>query len=172
MKTCVKCLIHKELSEFVPRKGARLGVRGECRNCTQTRQRSHKLHNKEYYDNYWKSYFKTRYNTDLNFKLTHIIRKTVNRGIFKKQSSSVKSLGCSVGELRSHLESMFKSGMSWDNHGRWHIDHIRPLSSFDLNDPSQFNEACHYKNLQPLWAIDNISKGNSFYEVSRPSSPR
>ncbi len=50
--------------------------------------------------------------------------------------------------------------MSWDNYGEWHIDHIVPLSSFDLTDKSQVNKVCHYTNLQPLWAIDNLRKGD------------
>lgn len=68
-------------------------------------------------------------------------------------------LGCSAPELVAHIESQFAPGMSWDNRGEWHVDHIRPLASFDLTDPAQRLEACHYTNLQPLWAADNIAKG-------------
>lgn len=62
-------------------------------------------------------------------------------------------------ELRAHLEAQFQAGMSWDNYGEWHIDHIKPLASFDLEDTDQLKLACHYTNLQPLWAKDNLSKG-------------
>jgi hypothetical protein len=61
-----------------------------------------------------------------------------------------------------HLESKFQYGMNWDNWSfeGWHIDHIVPLASFDLTDRKQLLLACHYTNLQPLWAIDNFSKGD------------
>jgi hypothetical protein len=52
--------------------------------------------------------------------------------------------------------------MSWENYGKWHIDHIKPLSLFDLEDPEQLKQACHYTNLQPLWAEENIRKGNRY----------
>jgi len=58
------------------------------------------------------------------------------------------------------LEKLFKPGMTWDNHGEWEIDHIRPLTSFDLVDRLQFLEAVHYTNLQPLWAGENRKKRN------------
>lgn len=62
-------------------------------------------------------------------------------------------------ELRAHLETRFLPGMTWENYGAWHIDHVRPLASFDLTDRAQLLQACHYTNLQPLWARDNRSKG-------------
>lgn len=77
----------------------------------------------------------------------------------KKTGSHVKELGCSIEELRIHLERLFSPGMSWKNHGEWHVDHIIPLSSFDLEDPQQLSAACHFSNLQPLWKKDNLSKG-------------
>lgn len=78
-----------------------------------------------------------------------------------KAGSAVKDLGCTVAELKQHLEQQFLSGMTWDNYGPkgWHIDHRKPLASFDLTDRDQFLEACHFSNLQPLWVSDNCSKG-------------
>ena len=69
-------------------------------------------------------------------------------------------LGCSVKQLKEHLESQFVDGMSWSNysiHG-WHIDHIKPCCTFDLTDPEQQRQCFHYTNLRPLWAKDNLSR--------------
>jgi len=77
-----------------------------------------------------------------------------------KSGSAVRDLGCSISGLKLHLESKFQPDMTWDNYGEWHIDHIKPLSKFDLTDRDQLLEACHYTNLQPLWAEENLKKGN------------
>lgn len=65
-----------------------------------------------------------------------------------------------MAELIVHLESKFRPGMTWENRGKkgWHIDHIKPLSAFDLTDPGQVSDACHYTNLQPLWWKENLDK--------------
>lgn len=76
---------------------------------------------------------------------------------YKKDRYSY-SLGCTQKQLREHLEMQFMPGMSWDNHGKWHIDHIYPLSKAYKEGPEAFARACHYTNLQPLWAIDNLRK--------------
>jgi len=80
-----------------------------------------------------------------------------------KSGSAVKDLGCTIDELKVYLESKFQPGMSWDNYGKtgWHIDHIKPLASFDLTDKYQLLEACNYTNLQPLWAKDNLVKSDN-----------
>jgi DNA-nicking Smr family endonuclease len=108
-------------------------------------------------------YASQRYATDVQFRLRHILRSRLRealKGKFKT-GSAIKLLGCSVDELVAHLESLFQPGMNWDNQGvgGWHIDHKKPLALFDLNDPRQVAEACHYTNLQPLWEPDNLSKG-------------
>lgn len=79
-----------------------------------------------------------------------------------KRESTIKYLGCSLEELKIYLESKFKDGMTWENYGMrgWHIDHIRPVSLFDLTDEQQVSVAFHYSNLQPLWARENIVKSN------------
>lgn len=63
--------------------------------------------------------------------------------------------------------------MSWDNYGRggWHIDHIRPLLSFDLSDTEQAKQAFHYSNLQPMWQADNIRKGAKWVHIKDTMSP-
>lgn len=79
-----------------------------------------------------------------------------------KIGSAIKNLGCTIDELKTHLEKQFTKGMNWENYGKWHIDHIKPLSKFNFNDAKEFEEAVHYSNLQPLWAKDNLKKGNKY----------
>ena len=118
--------------------------------------------NKEKVSKQTKAYFNNRLKTDVQFKLTHNLRNRLNSAIKGnyKVGSAVKDLGCSVEELKSYIESKFQPGMSWDNWNKdgWHIEHIKPLASFDLTDRNQLLEACHYTNLQPLWATYNIIK--------------
>ena len=94
-------------------------------------------------------------------KLAKNLRIRLNRAIKGgwKSGSAVELLGCSVEGAMKHIESLFEHGMSWDNWGEWHIDHIRPLASFDLENAEQLADACHYTNLRPLWKVDNLRKG-------------
>jgi hypothetical protein len=112
---------------------------------------------------------KERYKTDVGYRLKDILRSRLYKAINNNQKtgSAVKDLGCSVAKLKIKLQLAFHRHpvtgeyMTWDNYGRdgWHIDHIVPLASFDLSDRDQFLKACHYTNLQPLWAKENWSKG-------------
>jgi hypothetical protein len=100
------------------------------------------------------------------FRIAQNMRSRVRLGLFssngKKASKTTKLLGCSFSFLKKYLESKFKKGMSWSNYGEWHIDHIIPLSKFDLTKKTAQYKAFNYKNLQPLWAIDNMKKGNRY----------
>ena len=69
-----------------------------------------------------------------------------------------KSLGCSHEEFRTHLESLFKPGMTWENYGKWEIDHIKPLMLAFMEGSESFSKACNYMNLQPLWHDDHNIK--------------
>lgn len=86
--------------------------------------------------------------------------KTLKHGLNGK--SLERRLGYSPQELRKHLEKMFKDGMSWENYGDWHVDHILPVSSFNYQseNDAEFKECWGLSNLQPLWAHDNFTKGN------------
>ena len=99
---------------------------------------------------------------NVNARLSHALRTRVNRAIKAKfkAGSVVKNLGCTIAHLKTYLESKFKPGMTWENWGilGWHIDHIKPLSKFDLSDEAQFKQASHYTNLQPLWWNENLAK--------------
>jgi len=106
-------------------------------------------------------YLKNKLKTDYNYKLIHTIRvriKDVLRG-HSKSDSTINMLGCTINELWKHLESTFKPGMTKENHGLWHVDHIIPCSSFDLSKPEEQAKCFHYSNLQALWAHENLSKG-------------
>lgn len=72
--------------------------------------------------------------------------------------SAVRDLGCGISEFREYIAAQFLPGMSWDNWGEWHLDHIKPLCDFDLTVREQVLKACHYTNLRPLWAKDNLSR--------------
>lgn len=143
-------------------------------------------HNKDYrlktgcdlYKNrkeYKKEYKRNRYKNDLYFKLTCNIRTRICNLLSGRIKSlpSINYLGCSLEEFKLYIELKFENGMSWSNYGRpngeylsgWHIDHIRPLSSFDFSGEDieeQLHKAWHYTNLQPLWAIDNLTKSNKY----------
>ena len=79
----------------------------------------------------------------------------------QKAGSAVNDLGCSIKAFKLYIENQFTKGMSWDNHGKWHLDHVLPLASFDLTNRMEFLEAVNWLNYQPLWARENLSKGAS-----------
>lgn len=102
--------------------------------------------------------------TNNQYKIAQNIRRNSRRLVFfggTKKLSALLYVGCSWEYLVSYMEGKFKPGMNWGNYGihGWHIDHIKPLSSFDLTDEKQVLEAMNYTNLQPLWATENWSKG-------------
>ena len=109
------------------------------------------------------AYAATRRNYRKKNRLRLRLRKRIREvllGVAKKSDNTRALIGCSSGALRQHLESLFKPGMTWENYGfrGWHVDHVRPCASFDLTDPEQQRACFNFKNLQPLWARDNLTK--------------
>jgi len=175
-KKCTKCGEDKPLDAFSIRRD-RLngsGRQSRCEVCkaaaASERRRANPEKDKEYHRKHRASHLKEareyraeRYKTDPQFRLADLLRRRLHNALKgnHKAGSAVRDLGCSIPDLQAYLEAQFKPGMTWKNCGRygWHIDHIKPLVSFDLTDREQLLAACHYTNLQPLWAAENHSKG-------------
>jgi len=105
-------------------------------------------------------YLQNKRKVDINYKLTHYLRTRLNKVLNgrHKSSSVLKLIGCSLDFLKKHLESQFKSGMTWKNYGKWHIDHIKPCCNFNLFKKSEQHKCFNWRNLQPLWAVENLKK--------------
>ena len=115
--------------------------------------------NKEAYAEYGRNRY-ARMRLDPEFRLAKVLRQTIRRMLIEKCGiSTFELVGYKPEDLKRHMESLWTEGMSWENYGEWHIDHIMPLSvmiSRGEKRPSVINAL---SNLQPLWAAENISKG-------------
>lgn len=188
-KICSKCKIEKGVCEFYNNKSRFDGKRNECKVCSNIQSTLYNQKNKKkvnkikqkyvennkekvkqskkdwfnknpHYKNEWTV---KNYNNDSLFRLVQIVRART-RLFFKskntkKKNSTFDIIGCSPEFLKEHIEKQFTEGMSWDLLGSHiHIDHIIPLSSAKTEE--EIYKLCHYTNLQPLWANDNLRKSN------------
>lgn len=177
MKPCTKCKIAKSLEYFPKHATRKDGYYNQCKFCVNAINRKYYQKNKETRKAQFKKYYEInrvalviknskqtsfRRKTDLNTRIAANLRRRINHIIKgeNKKGSAVKDLGCSINELKIYLEQKFKPGMSWENYGKWHIDHIKPLSKFNLALREELLKACRYDNLQPLWREENSAKGN------------
>lgn len=109
-----------------------------------------------------RQYSARRRRTDLQYRLRGCLRTRLLSALKLQKATrrtSALAVGCTLEELRAHLEAQFRDGMTWDNHGTvWEIDHIYPLSKIDLSTEEGQRRACHYSNLQPLLVAENRRK--------------
>lgn len=144
----------------------------KCKACKRMVRRKHHEANLEKYNKMSREYNKRnrdkiqarnnqRYKEDINYRLAVVLRSRLNVAIRngQKVGSAVEDLGCSIEEFKLYIENQFQEGMTWDNWGDWHLDHVIPLSSFNLDDEMEYLEAVNWLNYQPLWALENYSKG-------------
>ena len=138
-------------------KDARRAYRAKTREKDREYERSYREANRDKIN----SNIRKRQMTDIQFKIKHSLRSRLYKTVTGKNKSTsvIDLIGCDIQFLLSYLENMFIEGMSWDNYGKWHIDHIRPCASFDLSNIEDQKICFNYKNLQPLWAEDNLRKG-------------
>ena len=153
------------------RKNARGRIYDRARRQDPAVKEVERLYNKEYNSRpnimqRRNEHMQMKRKTDPIFKLTENLRRrtrqAITDGYGTKAFKTKELLGCSFEHLKEHIEAQFTEGMSWDLLGKIHLDHIRPVSSFDLTDPEQQKACFHYTNLQPLWAKDNLAKGSSY----------
>jgi 5-methylcytosine-specific restriction endonuclease McrA len=152
------------VNEFSKCSKSKSGLQSVCKLCKSKKLSDYyKLNPKKRYYNKEKQ--KDRYqNNKVTFNFSRRMRKSLN-GI--KESKSWENLvNYKLEDLKNHLEKHFKSGMSWENYGEWHIDHIIPISNFiiDSVESEEFKKCWSLNNLQPLWADENIKKSNKMEE--------
>jgi hypothetical protein len=158
-KKCCSCKSWYPLVEYNYCKSHWDNLRVECKKClTEWRKENRKKINQKF-----KQYEKKRKLTDPEFKLVKTLRTRLGSALRKQNSNKNNTtnelLGCSISFLKTYISEKFKDGMTWNNHGEWHIDHIKPCASFNLLDDEEQKKCFHYTNLQPLWASENLSKG-------------
>lgn len=174
VKPCTKCNQTQPIENYPKDRTISSGFKAKCKKCYSDSDKARYLMKQDIVKDQARTWYslnkekaaaskRTRLKNDINAHLADVLRSRLNKAIKRnsKTGSAINLLGCSVDEFKSYLESKFQPGMSWDNYGvnGWHIDHIRPLNSFDLNNEEELKIACNFNNMQPLWAINNWSKG-------------
>jgi hypothetical protein len=169
MKNCIKCNIEKEYINFSKDKSRNDGYSNKCKICYKEYQQQNKeivnkatskwsKNNKEQRNEYFKNRKLTEPLFKLRCNLSTLIWVSLKRNGYSKNSKTYNILGCTISEFKQYLENKFTKGMNWQNNGEWHLDHIYPTSL--AKDKEELLKLNHYTNFQPLWAVDNIKKGN------------
>ena len=176
MKTCTKCKQTKQLTEFGKRSASHDGLQSRCKVCRKKiRQNNRKKENatarkwcqnnrekirasdrkssqRPEYKKRKNARHRERMKTDPLYRLAKNLRCRLLKALKgkSKSASTMSLLGCSQKHAKDHLATQFQPGMTWKNHGTWHVDHMMPCASFDLSDPEQQRRCFHYTNLQPV----------------------
>lgn len=142
---CTKCLIIKNKFNFITDNSRKNKLSASCKKCKN-------------------EYFRNKKNDDIGFKLMCNLRSSISESVKKNKLvrayKTMDILGVSILEFRIYIENKFVDTMSWDNYGEWHLDHIIPISYAKTID--EIYKLSYYTNFQPLWGIDNSSKGNRY----------
>jgi len=164
---CIVCGEEKHRINFAYRTNT-------CKLCRNIREKEKRDKNREEHNRKsreWRAANKERINTEKRereqirrddeplYRLRHNLSTRLYLAVSKKVGNTFELVGCSKEELATFLEAEFTEGMTWDNYGTWHVDHIKPCCAFDLEVPEEQKKCFHWTNLQPLWARDNCSKG-------------
>ncbi len=178
-KKCPQCELELPLTNEFFHKDTRSssGFNSVCKKCrlyksklaasdseAKKRKADYRKQTRDHIREYKRLWEQNRANTNPEYRIRKSLRSRIRHAIKNgnKSAKTMNLIGCSLEYFVAYLESKFQDGMTLDNYGEWHIDHIRPCASFDLTDPIQQKQCFHYTNLQPLWAKDNLSKGDRY----------
>jgi len=193
MKCCNKCKISKDFEFFSKDKSNKTGYTSWCKECLnkgnkEWRENNHnfekewRLKNPRYhkekildkphvakvkkFDKEWaRKYQKKKrlenhlYHFSMNLRTRTY--QAFKRKNWRKDGGSEQLLGCDFLTAKEHIEKQFQEGMTWNNYGSWHIDHVIPL--INAKTKEELIKLCNHTNLQPLWALDNLSKGKNIF---------
>jgi predicted XRE-type DNA-binding protein len=161
-KNCCTCKEWKPLTNYNKSKTHWDKLRNECKECLV----AYRKQNRKQIQKTMTKYERERKKKDPVFKLAKTMRSrllsALTRKNAKKNCRTMDLIGASPSFVMGYLEAKFTEGMTWENHGTWHIDHIKPCCSFDLTSEEEQIKCFHFSNLQPLWAEDNLKKGGKF----------
>jgi hypothetical protein len=183
-KICTKCKEQKNFSEFNVSSRNKSGLRFECRDCQKICYMSNSEHykekrkkrysedrekelnrNRKYYENNKSEIIqklKEKKRIDKMLRISSNLRSRISQFVksnkIHKDNKTMVMLGVDLNNFKKHLEENFSKGMTWENYGEWHIDHIIPL--YYAKTTEDLNRLCHYTNLQPMWGKENSSKRN------------
>ena len=177
-KVCKTCAIDKPLSSYGKHKTMSDGLRKSCKDCRTVERKEYrnkyKLDICEYNKRYYitnkdtikikrRLYEHERYYNDIQFYLHSCLSSRLRSGLKYKSKTTVSYIGCSYEFITNYLHSLFEEGMTWENRGSlWEIDHIIPVSAWDMANELEVLCCWNYRNLQPLWKSINRSKSNQY----------
>ena len=161
LKKCTNCKVAKPFSDFTKHSTTKDKLRCYCRICHNSRTTQWHKNNRGKYN----GFYKKRRVEDEPFRLACNLRSRLRialpKELTRKTSKTEELLEISFQEIKDYIEFLLTSDMSWKNID---LDHVQPLSSYDLTDPEQLKEAAHFSNIQPLLKRDNRKKGANYHE--------
>ena len=165
LKKCFICKVEKPFCEFNKQSKKKDKLYPYCRICDNIKSSQWITNNYEQYRRRRNNYEKKRRTEDESFRLACNLRSRLHHALLRqvahKFSKTEELLGISYEEFKDYIEFLMTPEMNWKNID---LDHVRPLSSFDLTDPEQLKEAAHFSNIQPLFKHDNRKKGARYHE--------
>jgi hypothetical protein len=173
--TCKKCMVQivkkynsqnkEKINEY--QNQYQKEYRKENKEKNKEYNKKYQKENRKKINEYYKSYRKNRIQNDSLFRFSSYTRTLIKGSFkrnnkFKKNTKTENILGCTIEEFRNYIEIKFTKKMTFENYGEWHLDHIIPISSAQTEE--EVIRLNHYTNFQPMWAKENISKGNKIIE--------
>lgn len=179
-KRCARCTEWKQLDDYTVEKRRSDGLCYNCKHCLKEIRHERLDKDKEYRKNnrekvnLWRRnernrskenktdvFIKTRLKENIARRLRFILK-----GV-QKSEKTCELIGCSPEELKKNIETTFLEGMTWENYGEWHVDHIIPCAAFDHTDENERRACWNFKNLRALWGSENMKKSCTFDQAEK-----